>query len=205
MKAAERPAAGQRQKAKRQEPENLQQGSGAQRRASEPRFLAIGRVAGVHGLRGELKVDILTDDPHRFGLLERVFVGLEGDEPVPWPLEGYRLHKGRALLKLGNCDDRTTAETLRKQLIQVPLEEALPLEEDQYFEHQIVDLEVWTAGGEHLGQVTEVVYTGANEVYVIRSAGPGERELLIPAIEEVVLEVDLEGGRLVVELIDGLR
>lgn len=200
MKVAERPAAGERQ-----EPRNVQQGSGVQRRAPEPRFLAIGRVAGVHGLRGELKVDILTDDPHRFGLLERVYVGLEGEEPVPWLLEGYRLHKGRVLLKLGNCDDRTTAETLRRQLVQVPLEEAISLEEGQYFEHQIVDLEVWTAGGEHLGQVKEVVYTGANEVYVIRSTVPGERELLIPAIEEVVLEVDLEGGRLVVELIEGLR
>jgi 16S rRNA processing protein RimM len=156
-------------------------------------------------LRGELRVDILTDDPHRFGLLERVFVGLEDEEPAPWPLEGYRLHKGRVLLKLGKCDDRTTAETLRKQLIQVPLEEAIPLEEDQYFEHQIVGLEVWTAGGEHLGQVVEIVHTGANEVYVIHSAGPGARELLIPAIEEVVLEVDLENGRLVVELIEGLQ
>jgi 16S rRNA processing protein RimM len=167
--------------------------------------LAIGRVAGVHGLRGELKVDILTDDPHRFGLLERVLVGLEDEEPVSWPLEGYRLHKGRALLKLGKCDDRATAETLRGQLVRVPLEEALPLEEGQYFEHQIIGLEAWTADGEHLGSVVEVIFTGANEVYVIRSAGPRRRELLIPAIEEVVLEVDLEGGRLVVELIEGLR
>jgi 16S rRNA processing protein RimM len=166
--------------------------------------LAIGRVAGVHGLRGELKVKILTDDPHRFGLLDRVLVGLEGGEPVPWPLEGYRLHKGRALLKLGNCDDRATAETLRGHFIQVPLEEALPLEEGQYFEHQVVGLDVWTVDGEHLGEVVEIVYTGANEVYVIRRAGPGRREILIPAIEEVVLEVDLEGGRLIVELLEGL-
>jgi 16S rRNA processing protein RimM len=205
VKAAERPSAGERQTVKRQEPKNLQPGSGAQGRAPELRFLVIGRVAGVHGLRGELKVDILTDDPHRFGLLERVFVGLEDQEPTPWRLEGYRLHKGRVLLKLGSCDDRTTAETLRRQLIQVPLEEALPLEEGRYFEHQIVDLEVWTTGGEHLGRVVEVVYTGANEVYVVRNPGPGERDLLIPAIEEVVLEVDLEGGRLIVELMEGLR
>jgi 16S rRNA processing protein RimM len=166
--------------------------------------LAIGRVAGVHGLRGELKVDILTDDPHRFGLLERVLVGLEDEEPVPWPLEGYRLHKGRVLLKLDNCDDRTTADTLRGHLIQVPLEEAIPLEEGQYFEHQILELDVWTAGGEHLGQVAEILYTGANEVYVVQAAGQRRRELLIPAIEDVVLEVDLEGSRLVVELPEGL-
>ena len=205
MKAAERPPAGNRQDAKRQETKKPQQGSGAQRRAPEPRFLGIGRVVGVHGLRGELRVEILTEDPHRFGLLEQVFVGLEDEDPVPWPLEGYRLHKGRALLKLGNCDDRTTAETLRGVLIQVPLEEALPLEEGQYFEHQVIGLDVWTADGEYLGEVAEILYTGANEVYVIGSTGPEGRELLIPATEEVVLEVDLEGGRLVVELLEGLR
>jgi 16S rRNA processing protein RimM len=203
VKAAERPIAGSRQDAERQETKKAQQGSGAQGRAPEPRFLVIGRVAGVHGLRGELKVDILTDDPDRFGLLERVFVGLEDEEPVSWPLEGYRLHKGRALLKLANCDDRPAADALRGYLIQVPLEEALPLEEGQYFEHQVIGLDVWTADGEYLGKVVEILYTGANEVYVI-GGGPAGRELLIPAIEEVVLEVDLEGGRLVVKLLEGL-
>ncbi len=179
-------------------------GSGEQRRASEPRFLAIGRVVGVHGVRGELKVEILTQDPQRFGQLERVFVGLEGEEPVPWPLEAYRLHKGRALLKLAQCDDRNTAETLRGYLLQVPLEEAIPLEEDEYYEHQILDLDVWTVAGEHLGRVADIIYTGANEVYVVRSVAPVLREILIPAIEDVVLEVDLEAGHLVVELPAGL-
>lgn len=179
-------------------------GSGERGRASEPRFLAIGHVVGVHGIRGELKVELLTQDPHRFSQLERVFVGLEGQEPVPWALEAYRLHKGRALLKLAQCNDRSTAETLRGYLIQVPFSEAIPLEENEYYEHQIVDLDVWTVGGEHLGQVVEIIYTGANEVYVVRSVDPQRREILIPAIEGVVLTVDLEASRLVVELPPGL-
>ena len=179
-------------------------GSGEQGRASEPRFLAIGQVVGVHGLRGELKVEILTQDPQRFGQLERVFIGLEGQEPVPWSMEAYRLHRGRALLKLAQCNDRNTAETLRGYLIQVPFEEAIPLEEDEYYEHQILDLDVWTAAGEHLGQIEDIIYTGANEVYVVRPVDPVRREILIPAIEDVVLEVDLEAGRLVVELPAGL-
>ncbi len=179
-------------------------GSGEQRRASEPRFLAVGQIVGAHGIRGELKVELLTQDPHRFGKLERVFVGLEGQEPVPWPLEAYRLHKGRALLKLGQCNDRNTAETLRGYLIQVPFEEAIPLEEDEYYEHQILDLNVWTVTGEHLGQVVDIIYTGANEVYVVRPVDPHRRELLIPAIGDVIVEVDLEASRLVVELPAGL-
>jgi 16S rRNA processing protein RimM len=114
------------------------------------------------------------------------------------------LHKGRALLKLQGCDDRSTAETLRGYLVQIPIEQAIPLEEGEFFEHQIVGLQVWTSAGEHLGRVEEILYTGANEVYVIRSPQPGRAELLIPAIEDVVLEIDPQAGRLVVELIEGL-
>jgi 16S rRNA processing protein RimM len=198
VETAERPTARQKR------------GSGGQGRAPEPRFLAIGQVIGVHGVRGELKVEILTDDPQRFGLLKEILVGLEDQEPVPWVLEGYRLHQGRALLKLRGCDDRVTAETLRGYLLQVRLEDALPLEEGEYFEYQIVGLEVWTAAGEHLGEVMEILHTGANDVYVVQGIGPdrrggrGPREILIPALEDVVLEVDLEDGRLVVELPEGL-
>ena len=179
-------------------------GSGEQGRAPEPRFLAVGQIVGVHGIRGELKVELLTQDPHRFGQLERVFVGLEGKDPVPWVLEAYRLHKGRALLKLAQCNDRNTAETLRGYLVQVPLEEAIPLEEGEYYEHQIVGLDVWTVTGEHLGHVVDIIYTGANEVYVVRSADPHRREILIPAIEGAIVKVDLEAGRLAVELPAGL-
>jgi 16S rRNA processing protein RimM len=179
-------------------------GSGGQSRLPEPRYLTVGRVVGVHGVRGELTVEILTDDPHRFDLLDRVFVGLEGQEPVPWPMAGYRLHRRRVLLRLGGCDDRATAETLRGHLIQVPMEEAIPLEEDEYFEHQIVGLGVWMASGEYLGKVVEIIYTGANDVYVIQGPNASRGEILIPAIADVVLEVDLEAGRLVVELPEGL-
>jgi 16S rRNA processing protein RimM len=166
--------------------------------------LIIGQVVGAHGVRGELKVQILTEDARRFGLLKQVFIGLEDEEPVAWPLEGYRLHVGRALLKLRGCDDRSAAAALREYLVQVPREEAIPLEEGEYFEHQILGLEVWTAAGELLGEVVDVLYTAANEVYVVQGPNLTRRELLIPAIEDVVLEVDLEAGRLVVELLEGL-
>jgi 16S rRNA processing protein RimM len=178
-------------------------GSGGQRGAPEPRYLTVGQVVGAHGISGELKVKILTDDPHRFRLLDRVYVGLEEQEPVPRPLAGYRLHKGFALLKLGGCDDRATAQSLRGNLIQVPLEEAIPLEEGEYFEYQILGLDVWTPSGEHLGQLVEILYTGANDVYVVQRAASGS-EILIPAIEDVILEIDLEAGRLVVEPPEGL-
>jgi 16S rRNA processing protein RimM len=166
--------------------------------------LAVGLVVGAHGIRGELKVELLTDDPRRFGRLSRVYLGPEAAEPVPRPLKGYRLHKGRALLQIEGCNDRNSAETLRGYLVQVPIEEAISLNEGEYFEHQILGLEVWTASGECLGQIEEIIHTGANDVYVVGDVGPDRREILIPAIKDVVLEVSLEAGRLVVELPEGL-
>jgi 16S rRNA processing protein RimM len=162
-------------------------------------------VLRAHGIRGELSVEILTDDPHRFGLLERVYVGREGEEPKPRSLLGYRLHHKRVLLRIAGCEDRASAESLRDHLIQVPREEAIPLAEDVYFEHQIVGLDVWTASGEYLGAVAEIIFTGANEVYVVKGPHANRRELLIPAIQDVVLQVDLESGRLLVQLPEGLR
>ena len=187
-----------------QQTTNRAEGSEGQGRPSEPRFLIIGSVVGSHGVRGEIKVQILTDDPHRFGLLKQVFIGLEDQEPTPWTLEGFRLHKGRALLKLEGCDDRSMAESLRPNLVLIPLEEAIPLEEDEYYEHQIVGLEVWTTSGEQLGKVEDILYTGANEVYIVRDQAPGGREILIPAIEDVVVEIDLEAGRITIEPLEGL-
>ena len=189
--------------AQRLSPANTR-GSGDQKSPSEPRYLAVGLIVGAHGLRGELKVEILTDDPHRFGQLLQVYLGPEGVEPQPWSLISYRLHKGRALLQLQDCRDRDAAQSLRGYLVQVPIHEAIPLEEDQYFEHQILGIEVFTKSGERLGSVGEIIHTGANEVYVVYDARPGGREVLIPAIAGVVLEVDLGAGRLVVELPDGL-
>ena len=168
------------------------------RDGSEPRYLVVGRIVAPWGVRGEVKVALETDFPERFKRLKRVYLG---EKVTPFVLEGSRLHKGNALLKLGGCDDRDAAEKLRGQLVHIPIEEAMPLGEDEYYVYQIVDLDVWTAEGEYLGRISEVLFTGANDVYVVQ----GEKgEILIPAVEDVVLEVDLDGGRLTVELMEGL-
>ena len=140
----------------------------------------------------------MTDFPDRFALLRKVYLG---PKAVPFALEGFRLHKGSAVLKLEGCHDRAAVEKLRGQLVQIPIEEAMPLEEDEYYEHQIVGLAVWTVGGEYLGTVDEIIFTGSNDVYVVRGEG---REILIPAIENVVLEINLAKGRLIVEMMEGL-
>ncbi|RMF30166.1 MAG: 16S rRNA processing protein RimM [Chloroflexi bacterium] len=180
-------------------PQRRSRGSGTRKSRPEPRYLAIGRIVRPWGVRGELKMAVLTEYPERLLHLRRVYVG---PYAVPYQVVSVRFHRKAAILRLVGCEDRETAETLRGQLVQVPLEEAVPLEEDEYYEHQILGLEVETPEGEWLGVVTEIITTGSNDVYVVQ--GP-EGELLLPALEDVVLEVDLERGRLLVVVPEGLR
>ncbi len=158
--------------------------------------VSVGRVAGAHGLRGEVKVAPLTDFPERFDPGSRLW--LEG---TPRVVEGSRWRGGLVYLKLAGVDSREAAAKLRGKELMVP--EAQPLRESgRYYRHDIVGLRVEDRRGQWLGRVVDVLVTGANDVYVVR----GERgELLLPAVEDVVGEVDLAGGRLVVELLPGLE
>jgi 16S rRNA processing protein RimM len=174
-------------------------GSGASQRRPEPNYLAIGRVARAFGLRGELRVTLLTEYPERLGQLQIVYLGSQTE---PWKVESVRLHKEAALFKLFGCDDRTAAESLRGMLVQVAREDAVPLEEGEYYEHQIVGIKVVEEDGTLLGKVTEIINTGANDVYVVIGA---DGELLLPAIESVILDIDLDADQMVVHLMDGLR
>jgi 16S rRNA processing protein RimM len=166
---------------------------------SEPRYLAVGRVIRPWGVQGELKVEILTEDPARFERLKTIYVG---PQFVAYRLERARLHHSAVLLKLAGCDDCNAAEALRDLLVQVAIEDALPLEEGECWLYQILGLEAWTTEGSLLGVVQEVLETGANDVYVVRDQRG--REVLIPALKSVVLEIALDAGRMLVELPEGL-
>jgi 16S rRNA processing protein RimM len=165
----------------------------------EPRFLVIGRITKPHGVRGEVRVEVHTDLPERFGWLETVYLGRK--KPSPVAIEGVRYHKSWVLLKLAGCDDRLAAEALRSQWLQVPREEALPLEDGQYYLYQVLNLDVFTEDDQHLGRVTEVMETKANNVFVV--AGQFG-EVLLPDIDDVIREIDFEKKRITVHLLPGL-
>lgn len=178
--------------------EGTQVGSGPPPRPTEPILLAVGRVLRPHGVRGELRVGLLTAYPDR---LSRHPVFYLGDEGRPWPVERLRLQRDAALVKLRGCDDRDGADALRGQLVQIPVEDAVPLEEGEYYTFQLIGVAVVTDRGESLGRVVDVLETGANDVYVVR--GP-RGEVLIPAIKGVVGELDLSARRMVVSPLPGL-
>lgn len=166
----------------------------------ELRYLAIGRVVRAHGLRGEISVTVLTEFPDRFETTEWVYLGNEF-EAEAYRLEQFRWHKKNILLTLAGVTNRTEAEKLRGQFVQVPVEEAVLLPEGSYYLYQLIGLRVVTTAGDELGSITEIIETGANDVYVVERDG---RQILLPAIIEVIQVIDLEAGQMVVQLIDGL-
>lgn len=168
--------------------------------AAEPRFIAIGRIIRPHGLRGELAVKVLTDYPERFDTIEVIYLG-DSQQADVWQVTATRWHKDRILLTLQGCEDRTTAEGLRSLLVQIPIEEAMSLPKDEYYPHELVGLDVVTVEGEELGRVSEVIFTNANEVYVV--VGP-RGQILLPAIADVIDHIDLDTGQMIVRLMEGL-
>lgn len=164
----------------------------------EVRFLQIGYISGAFGLGGELKVVSTSDFPERFGGLERVLLG---EELRPYRVESAKARGVEVLLKLRGIDEATGASELRGTSIFVPLREGIPLEEGQFYWHQIIGMTVVTEEGKSLGEVKDILSTGANDVYVVHGK---MGELLIPAIEDVIVEVSLEKREVVIHPLPGL-
>ena len=161
--------------------------------------MAVGRVIKPHGVQGEVRVELMTDLPQRFEWLKVIYVGERNPRPIA--VESVRYHQEFVLLKLAGYPTRTEAEALRNELLQVPEEEAIPLEEGEYFLHQLLGLEVLTEAGQSLGRLTDILETGANNVFVVSGGGA---EHLIPDIPDVVREVDVDGGRIIIRPLPGL-
>lgn len=163
-------------------------------------YLAIGRIATAHGIHGEVRVELHTDFPDRFAPQVKLFMG---ETLTPAIIEYARPHKQQMLVKFVDVETRNDAETLRNQWLFVPEDDAVELEADTYWVHDIIGLQAQTESSEALGAVTDVLFTGANEVYVV--ADPNGKELLLPAIADVVQQVDLAAGTITVRLLPGMR
>ena len=166
-------------------------------------YLAVGKVSAPHGLRGELKVELHTDFPDRFAPERVVFVGVDR---VRTRILSSRPHKGGMLLRLDRVEDREAAESLRGQWLLIPEEESMALDDDTFWVHDIIGLSVRTESGRDLGVVEDVLFTGANEVYVVETPADVNRgrQLLLPALRDVIRNVDLDGRILTVQLPPGL-
>jgi len=169
-----------------------------------PRYLLLGEILRPHGIRGELRMRVLTDYPERISKRGYIFLGKDPntDKAIRYTVEAMRMHHDYGLLKLAGVDDRTAAEAYRELFVMIPLEDAVPLEEGEVYLFQLIGLTVQTSAGEILGKLTEVLETGANDVYFVDS--PKYGDVLIPATDDTIVEVNVEAGTITVELPEGL-
>jgi 16S rRNA processing protein RimM len=167
--------------------------------SGEPVYLAVGKIRRPHGLQGDLLMEVYTDFPERLTPGTRLYVG-ERHEPLK--VARVRGHNDGLVIGFRGVNSSEAAGKYRNMLVSVLAQDRPPLPSGEYYHHQLVGLRVETDVGETLGTLTEVLITGANDVYVVDD-GAGH-ELLLPAIDSVVLGVDLDHDVIKVHLIAGL-
>ncbi len=163
--------------------ENSQTGS---QPSGEPVFLIVGRLLRPHGVQGEIRMEVLTDFPERLRKGRRIYLS---PEHRPFTLEGVRTADQALLIRLEGIGDRNDAELLRGQEVSIEASRLPELPEDEYYYHQLIGMLVVDEEGKELGTLEQILETGANDVYVIKSQTGAE--LLLPAIEDVILQVDV--------------
>lgn len=166
-------------------------------------ILHIGKVGAPHGLRGEVKVQPMTDDNNRFKQLKDCFIVSEDDKNrIPAVCEGVRFLNDQVLLKLKSYEDRDMAATLRGQFISVDREHAVELPADTWFICDLIGCEVYAQKYGYLGKLVDVIQQSAHDVYIVRHKP--QPDILIPVLKTIINKVDLAATRIDVTLPDGL-
>ncbi|MCP9962330.1 ribosome maturation factor RimM [Streptomyces somaliensis] len=164
--------------------------------------LVVARIGRAHGIKGEVTVEVRTDEPE-LRLAPGAVLATDPASAGPLTVESGRVHSGRLLLRFAGVRDRNAAEALRNILLIAEVDpDERPEEPDEYYDHQLVDLDVVLADGTGVGRVTEVSHLPYQDLFVVER--PDGREVLIPFVEEIVTEVDLDGQRVVVAPPPGL-
>ena len=166
---------------------------------SEPEYLLVGRITRPHGVRGDVQMKLHTAYPERLAEAKRLFVGREHK---PHDVETIRSHRAGLIVRFAGFNDRDAADALRNRDVYVHLDDAIPLEDGEYYLFQIEGMRVVTDTGEELGRLTDFFETGANDVYIVTTAEG--KEILLPAIPDVILKVDVPAGVMTVHLLKGL-
>ncbi len=164
-------------------------------------MLQIGVITSTHGVHGEVKVFPTTDDSARFKKLKTVLLDT-GKELLTLEVQGVKFFKQYVILKFREIDNINEIEKYKRCPLLVKREDAVPLEKDEYFIADMLGMGVVTEKGEEFGTLKDVISTGANDVYVVASREYGD--VLIPAIKECILEVDIENQKMKVHLLEGL-
>ena len=163
--------------------------------------LQVGVISSTHGVRGEVKVFPTTDDVTRFRQLKKVYLDT-GREMLPLEIQNVKFFKQFVILKFKGIDNINDIEKYRGKSLMIDREDAVDLDEDEYFIADMIGMKVCTEDGSEFGTLKDVMETGANDVYIIDSLEHGE--VLIPAIRECILDVDMDEERMTIHLMEGL-
>ena len=164
-------------------------------------LLQVGIITSTHGVRGEVKVYPTTDDPRRFRRLKEVVLDT-GREKINLEIEGVKFFKQFVILKFKGLDNINDIEKYRQKSLYVTRKNAVRLQRDEYFIADLIGLKVQDEDGKELGTVKDVIETGANDVYEVEMADG--KSLLLPAIKQCILNVDVENGMMQVHVLEGL-
>ena len=164
-------------------------------------FLRVGVISSTHGIRGEVKVYPTTDDPERFLDLDEVILDT-GREHKILEIEGVKFFKNQVILKFKGYDNINDIEKYLKKDLLVDREHAVELGENENFIADLIDMEVVTDEGKVLGMLTDVIETGANDVYAVKT--PEGKEILLPAIRDCIRDVNVDEKRMTVHVMEGL-
>jgi 16S rRNA processing protein RimM len=164
-------------------------------------LIAIGRISKPIGRRGEIKIIPLTDDPQRFAILRSVWVGHQDATARQLDVIAVRLNARQAAVSLSGIENADAAEQLRDQYLFVPKEEVIKLRTGSYFIDDVIGCEVVTEEKIKIGEVSDLLSLPANDVWVIWN---GEKEILIPAVKEIIKHVDVEKKRIIIHAPEGL-
>lgn len=164
-------------------------------------LISVGRVIKPWGVKGEVKIEPLTDFPERFRRLNRVYLTSPSGHTIECRVSSVRYRKGAPYLIFEGYDTPEKARGLTGRLIQIPEQEAMPLPEGSFYWFELVGMEVVTEEGSTLGVIDEVLQTGSNDVYIVKK---GRKEYYIPATQEVIRQVDRARRRMVIHVIEGL-
>lgn len=164
-------------------------------------LITIGKVLKPFGVKGEMKIESLTDFPERFKELGRVVLVSSRGEELPCQVTSVRYANKVPYLTFSGYDSPEKAKALNGWFVKVPREEAVALPEGSYYWFDLIGMEVFSEAGEKLGTITDIFETGSNDVYVLKR---GRKEVYLPATREVIKQVDTTAKKMVIHLLDGL-
>ena len=165
------------------------------------KYLEIGQIVNTFGIKGFVKVKPFTDDIHRFDNLKEIYIEKQ-KKLEKYLIEEVKYHKQMILIKFKGIDKIEEAELLRNSYLKVDREKEEPLEENTYYIIDLIGIEVYTDKNELLGILEDIYNTGANDIYVVKNELG--KQILLPAISDVVKSINLEEKKIVVHLIEGL-